>query len=184
MLDGQGRVAQRRFQRNYRVRESGSGILEQALGIASQDAASPVELAQDHVRVRVHVDSPTYWRYQRLNAIVELDITPGWHVYAAPTPEGYAALSVEVSGDALEAGHPVWPPSAPFLIAGLGEQFRTYDGTARVAVPFEFIIQRGEEMGDRTITVRVRYQACDATTCNTPQEASFELMVGERPAVE
>src|SRR5207248_538992 len=147
VLDEQGRVSQRRFQRNYRIRESGAGILEQALGIALREPAPAVEAERDRVRIRARLDSPTYWRYQRLNAIVEMDIAPGCHLYAAPTPEGYVPLNVEVSADKAEVGEPIWPTAKPFRIDGLDEEFQTYEGRVRVSVPFEFIIQRGEDMG-------------------------------------
>ena len=184
LLDEQGVVVQRRFQRNYRVRESGPAILEQALGIAAPDEPPASETTQEHVRLRAHVDSPTYWRFQRLYAIVDLDIAPGWHVYAAPTPDGYTPLSVEVSGDFVEAGQALWPESPAFRVAGVDEDFRTYDGQVRVAVPFEFTVPRGEPMGDRTVHVTVDYQACSESSCAVPRQAVFDLKVAERAAVE
>ena len=157
LVDEHGVVTQRRFQRNYRVRESGAGLLQQALGIASPESGPLRELDQARVRIRAHVDSPTYWRYQRLNVVVELDIAAGAHIYAAPTPEGYVPLSIEVAGDAAAVvGSARWPASTPWRLAGLDEHFQTFDGSLQVVVPFEFIVQRGEPMGDRTVQVSVR----------------------------
>lgn len=184
VLDEQGTVTQRRFQRNYRVRESGAGILEQALGIAASEAPAGAEVAQEHVQLRVNVDSPTYWRYQRLNATVQLDVAPGWHVYAAPTPDGYTPLHVEVQGEVVEAGQPIWPEPAPFQVSGLDERFQTYQGQVHVVVPFELVVPRGEAMGDRAVRVEVQYQACDATSCDLPRHATLEVTVKERPSVE
>jgi peroxiredoxin len=184
VLDERGTVTQRRFQRNYRVRESGAGILEQALGLAVPETSPAVEIAQEHVGLRVHIDSPTYWRYQRLNAIVQLDIAPGWHVYASPTPEGYTPLRVDLQGDFVETGQPQWPASTPFHIDGLDERFETYQGQVRVVVPFELVVPRGEPMGDRTVHVEVQYQACDDSTCDLPRQATAQLTVRERNSVE
>jgi peroxiredoxin len=184
LLDEQGVVDQRRFQDNYRLRESAAGLLEHALGIASPAPSPVVEFNHERVHVRAHSDSPTYWRYQRLNIVVELDIAEGCHLYAAPTPEGYVPLSIEVVADSAVVGQPVWPASTPFRVPSLDEEFGTYEGTLRVVVPFEFVIQRGEPLGDRTVAVTVRYQACTATTCDLPRQATFELLVKERSAAD
>ena len=105
-------------------------------------------------------------------------------MYALPTPSDYVSLSVEVAAEGAEVGEPAWPAGKPFKLEGLDEELWVYEGNVRVDVPFEFIIQRGEPMGDRTVTLTVRHQACDAGTCCLPEEASFQLVVKERPSVE
>ena len=184
LLDERGIVVQRRFQRNYRVRESGLGLLEQALNVSLPGAGPSASVDRERVRISVHLDSPTYWRYQQLRAVVELDIASGYHVYAPGSPDDYVSLGVEVSADAVEVGELLWPAARPFSIEGLDEQLQVFEGSVRVAVPFELIIQRGEPMGDRAVTVMVRYQTCDAGNCYLPEEVSVQLMVEERPSVE
>jgi len=184
VLDERGVVAERRFQRNYRVRESGASVLAQALAIAAPESGPALDVAHEQVQIRAGVDSPTYWRYQRLYAVVEVDIATGWHVYSAPTPEGYTPLSIKVAGDATVVGQPVWPEPVSFRVADLDEEFWIFDGTVRIAVPFEFVIQRGEPMGDRTVQVIVDYQACSAISCDLPRQAMFNLVVRERSAVD
>jgi peroxiredoxin len=184
LLDEQGVVKDRRFQRNYRVRESGLSLLEQALNVSLPDMAPTTTAEGERVRITAHLDSPTYWRYQRLRAVVDVEVAPGYHVYAPPAPSDYVSLGVEVAAEGAEVGEPVWPAGKPFKLEGLDEELRVYEGSVRVDVPFEFIIQRGEPMGDRTVTLTVRYQACDAGTCYRPEEASFQLSVKERPSVE
>ena len=183
LLDEQGIVRQRRIQRNYRVRESGASLLEQALGVAPPLSGAEATAERQRVRVAAHVDSPTYWRYQRLNLVVELDIEPGCHIYAPPTRE-YTALSIELAGEGLEAGPPDWPRASRLPSDGLDEELWVYEGKVRVSVPFEFIIQRGEPMGDRALEVMVRWQACSDSTCWPPEEARLQFMVRERAGVE
>ena len=184
LLDEQGIVIERRFQRNYRVRESGLGLLEHGLGVRLDSAGDEATAERERVRVRARLDSPTYWRYQRLWASVELDITPGCHVYASRSPADYVPLCVELSADGAEVGQAVWPEPHRLRVEGLNEELWVYDGSVRVDVPFEFIIQRGEPMGDREVTVKVRWQVCDASTCWPPEQASLRLLVHERTAVE
>jgi peroxiredoxin len=184
LLDEQGVVRDRRFQRNYRVRESGLGLLEHALGISPRDAVPSATAESERVRITARLDSPTYWRYQRLRAMVEVEIAPGFHVYGPPAPTGYVPLGVEVAAEGAEVEQPRWPAGRPLQLDGLDEQLLAYEGTVRLAVPFEFIVQRGEPMGDRTVTVTVRYQTCDEGTCYPPETATLELLAKERPSVD
>ena len=183
LLDEQGVVIERRFQRNYRVRESGLSLLEHALGLRPEGGPR-TEKATERVRVSARLDSPTYWRYQRLWVTVEVDIPPGCHVYASQSPADYVPLSVELSAEGAEVGQPLWPEPHRLDVEGLNEELQVYDGPVRVEVPFELIIQRGEPLGDREVTVNVRWQACDATTCWPPEQASLRLPIHERAGVE
>ena len=184
LLDEQGVVVERRFQRNYRVRESGLSLLEHFLGVRRPGAGPEAAGEGERVRVRARLDSPTYWRYQRLWASVELDIAPGCHVYASQSPVDYVPLSMELSAEGAEVGQPLWPEAHRLDVPGLNEELWVYDGSIRVDVPFEFIIQRGEPLGDREVALNVRWQACDATTCWPPEQASLRLPVHERASVE
>jgi peroxiredoxin len=184
LLDEQGVVVERRFQRNYRVRESGLSLLEHGLGVRLPAAGPKAASEGKHVRAQARLDSPTYWRYQRLWATVQLDITPGCHVYASQSPADYVPLSVELSAEGAEVGLPLWPEAHRLEVEGLNEELWVYDGSIRVDVPFEFIIQRGEPLGDRELTLNVRWQACDATTCWPPEQVSLRLTVRERAGVE
>lgn len=184
VLDERGVVSQRRFQRNYRVRESGASLIEQALHISAPEAAPNMSLAHERVQIQAHLDSPTVWRYQRLNAVVDLTIASGYHVYATPVPDGYTSLSVDVIADRAAVGETDWPEAKPFRVEGLDDEFWVYEGRIRVSVPFEFIYQRGEEVGNRRVALRIGYQVCNATTCFVPEEATLEIEAHERPGVD
>jgi hypothetical protein len=43
------------------------------------------------------LDAPVYRPYQQLQLVIELAIRDGWHIYAAPVPDGYTSLAVEVA---------------------------------------------------------------------------------------
>src|SRR4029078_1593071 len=49
ILDERGGVVHRRFQRNYRVRESGTSLLAQALGLQVDDATARAETHRDEL---------------------------------------------------------------------------------------------------------------------------------------
>jgi peroxiredoxin len=184
VLDEQGVVTQRRFQRNYRVRESGASLLAQALNIDAPTVPSPAETREDElVRITAQLDSPTYWRYQRLRVMVDLNIAPGAHVFAAPSPSEYTPLNIEVSANRAIIGGSELPEPWAFKIEGLADDLWVYEGNLHLSVPLEFVMDRGDAMGDQSIIVRVHYQACSETTCHPPSEAVFELVASARPDV-
>ncbi len=183
LLDRNGTVLQKRFHRNYRVRDTGAGLLEAALGIAAP-IHGPEEVAQaETVRVGVYLDSPTYRPYQQVRMTVTLAIRDGWHVYAAPVPTGYVPLGVDVTPfDGLEVGQPTWPAGRKFRVAGLDEEFSVLDGTIRGSLPVTFAVAAGR--GDLGVDVAVRYQACSDTRCLPPATLRLSLPVREAPFAE
>ena len=175
VLDERGVVTERRFQRNYRVREAGGTLLAAVLGDEPNDTAGPSADDGSPVRVSAHLDSTTYWRYQRFDVIVDVALAPEAHVFAPGSHPDYIPLSVEVSAEKADIGKPELPESVAFKLEGLDDNLRVYEGSVRIAVPLELVMERGETMDERTIGVRVRYQACVQTTCYPPTEAAFEL---------
>lgn len=188
ILDQDGVVSDRRFQRNYRVRESGHDLLAQMLGGGPAADTSPTEaeaaLGEPELQIRAYLDSPTYWRYQRIFLHVDLTVAPGYHLYAPPVPDGYTALGIEVEADSAEIGQPDLPPAQPFRVDGLDEDFWVYDGSLRLNVPIEFILDRGAPAVDRAIRVTLEYQVCSATVCLPPATTTLELSVSPRPDVD
>jgi peroxiredoxin len=183
VLNEQGVVTERRFQRNYRVREAGGTLLAAVLGDEPNDAAGSGADDGSPVRVTAHLDSPTYWRYQRLDVIVDIALAPEAHVFAPGSHPDYIPVTIEVTAEKAVVGEPQLPASVPFKLEGLDDDLRVYDGSVRIAVPLELVMERGETMDEQTIGVRVRYQACVQTTCYPPTEAAFELKVSPRPDV-
>lgn len=182
VLDRGGVVVQKRFQATYRERESGAGLLEEAMGIAAPVHGTTQTAASDAVVVRAELDSPTFSFYQRLRLLVELTIAPGFHVYGTPIPDGYIPLSVAVAPlEGLVVGETAWPVSHPFRVEGLDEQFQVHDGIVQGVIPLTFTMPPGS--GDQQVHVTVSYQTCSATECLMPAKVSLTLSVKEVPRV-
>ncbi len=183
LLDEQGVVRQRRFHPTYRVRDTGTGLLDAVLGVASSDHG-PEETAQDEVvRIRAYLDSPAYRPFQQLQLTVELAVKSGWHLYTTPIPQGYVPLSLEITPrDGLQVGAAVWPAGRKFRVAGLDEEFSVLDGTVRVGLPVRFAAAsaQGDGGGDLSLELTVRYQACSETACLPPK--TTHLVVSAREA--
>lgn len=177
VLDAAGVLTRKRFHNSYRERETGSGLIAQALGIFTEPAVSAAGAATA-VQARAWLDSPTYAFFQRLTLTVELTIAPGFHVYGAPVPEGLVPLSVEVAPiEGLEVGPASWPAPRRFAMPELGDQLWVHEGTVRGTVPLTFTGAPGG--GDHAIGIIVRFQACDDSSCLIPSSLRLEIPVRE-----
>jgi len=183
LLDRAGTVLQKRVHRNYRIRDTGGGLLETVLGRAAADRGPGTMVAGEAVEIRASLDSPVYRPYQQLQLTIELAIRGDWHVYAPPAPDGYTPLVVEVApADGLEVGEPSWPAARPFSVEGLDDAFWVFDGTVRGRVPL--VVAAAAGSGDRRIGVTVRYQACTRAACAPPAATRFDLLIREAPFAE
>ena len=181
VLDAAGVITQKRFFESYRERETGSGLLAQALGIFTEPAPAAAGAAPA-VQARAWLDSPTYAFFQRLTLNVELTIAPGFHVYAAPVPEGLVPLSIEVAPiGGLEVGPASWPAPRRFEMPEPGEELWGHEGTVRGMLPLTFSAAPGG--GDHVVEVTVRYQACDEASCLMPASVQLAVPVKEVPLV-
>ncbi len=174
LLDGDGRVLQKRFQQSYRERETGAVLLEQGFGGKSSLPKAQTYAPGEEVMIRATLDSDTYRWFQRLGLTVELTLASGLHVYGHPIPEGYIPLSVEVAPiEGLEVGLPAFPTPQPYRMEGLEEQFFVYERRVAVSVPLTFT----KEGDDLTLHLTVCYQACSEVDCLPPQTARLQLPV-------
>lgn len=181
LLDERGVVTQKRFQKNYRERETSQAILEQGFGVAALSHSPAARGEAGGVVVRSFLDAGEYRTHQRLRLKVEVMVRSGWHVYGLPIPDGYVPLSVTLDPiEGLEVGEPVLPTPHPFRVEGLDEQFFVYEGKVTVAVPVVFT----RNVGDQTLHVEVRFQACSADQCQRPNGLRLDLPVTAEKHVE
>ncbi|GAC1488805.1 MAG: hypothetical protein NVS1B1_05580 [Candidatus Limnocylindrales bacterium] len=185
VLDADGRVERTLSEENYRVRAGGRRLLAELLGTAATAPAdAPSATAREAVvSASIRLDSPTYFAYQRLGLQIDLTIAPGWHIYGPVVPDGYVPLGVTVTStpDGVRVGPIAWPATRPFQVADLAEEFAVYDGTIRLDVPVEFILQR--DSGAARVEVTVSFQACSATECFAPTAIAAALTVPEAPTL-
>ncbi len=183
LLDGDGKVAGKRFHPKYRIRDTGAGLLESVLGIEGAERGPEAGAENDAVRVRAYFNSPEYRPYQVVPLTVELTIKKGWHVYATPVPDGYIALGAELAPlEGVGAGPALWPKGHAHQMEGLGEAYPVLDGTVRGRIPITFAVAAGT--GDLRPEVVVRYQACSDTACLPPAAIRLSLLAREAAFAE
>ncbi len=172
VLDDQGVVVQKHFEQSYRVRPTARMFEEFAFGSPAATPADTARASGPGVVVRAWTDAPTYRPYQQVRVHVEIDLDPGVHVYAPPVPAGYTALEVSIEPlEGLTVGQPAMPPSRPFTVQGLDEQFMAYAGSVRTTVPLQFT----QNLGQTSVVLQVHYQACTDRVCYPPEDLRIEL---------
>jgi hypothetical protein len=174
VLDERGLIRDKHFEQSYRVRPTRSIILEWATSGGGSDSEATATETPSAIEVSAWTDEPTYRPYQQLRLHVRLTLPRDMHVYAAPVPPGYQALSVELEPlDGLEVGGLALGASRPFSVAGLDEPFMVYDGTVEATLSFMLI----RNLGSTSLCVRVRYQACTEVACMPPASISQEVVL-------
>ena len=174
LLDERGTVTQKRFQKNYRERETSQAILEQGFAVDASPHGPEARAEAGGVAVRTFLDALEYRIYQKLRVNVEVVVPSGWHIYGLPIPEGYVPLSVSMAPiEGLELGQPVLPPPHPFRVDGLDEQFFVHEGKISLAMPAVLT----KNVGDQTLRVEVRFQACSADQCQLPNRVRLNLPI-------
>ncbi|MDQ6877986.1 MAG: protein-disulfide reductase DsbD N-terminal domain-containing protein [Candidatus Dormibacteraeota bacterium] len=137
-------------------------------------------LESEHVTARAYTDSDRFVRWERTRLHVELEVDSGWHIYGWPIPKGYTPLSVEIDAEeGLVVGEPEYPRVQPFHVEGLDEQFNVSEGRLRMMIPFAFNV--AAETGERTLTVRISWQACSQSECLMPTIKVIRIALPEAP---
>jgi hypothetical protein len=179
VLDRDGIVAGKRFHESYRERDTGTGLIAQALGIVGEPSAPAVAANGPVIGVRGWLDSPTYVFFQRLVLTVEVSIAPGFHVCGHPAGAGLTPLSVAIDAiEGLEVGAASWPPPRRLARPGLDDGLWVHEGVVRGTVPLTFAAAPGG--GDHQLGVTVHVQAGNDATCLAP--ASIRLRIPVREA--
>lgn len=182
LLDGDGTVLRKHFHRRYQIREAASALLRGDLDSVFDSSAYPTTTidgaGDDPASISVTLGAPDLKPLQRVELLVRMQLEPGLHVYGDPIPEGYVATTVEVSGPDDVVVEPArMPPTKPFRVEGLSEQFHVLDGDLEIGVPImlDNVQRRPEE--PIPLEVTVRYQACSDHECRLPVTAHTRLEV-------
>ncbi len=179
LLDEDGVITEKLFQRSHRVRPSGSMLLDRLGESRGGVPERAVTATSEGIVAAVWSDEETYFpnQWQRLH--VRLIVDDGLHLYVPPVPDGYHALQVSVDGpDELLTNPTELPTGHPLSIEILNETFSVAEGTVDAAVPFYVL----DGIGDVDISVNVQFQACTDETCFIPQTLSVPLRVPADPS--
>jgi AhpC/TSA family/Thiol:disulfide interchange protein DsbD, N-terminal len=180
ITDERGVVVEKIFHQRYQVRDDAESLLHTRFGAALHVEQDPsVTVDSPGVRVSAVLGAEEFVFQRRATLFVRLDLDPGLHVYGPPTPEGYVATSVAVTGpEGLIVEPPAYPPTRPIHFEALGETLHVFEGAVEVAVPLTANIRAGDRV---PLEVAVEYQACDDRQCFLPQRKTLRLEVPLAP---
>ncbi len=176
VLDHEGVVVEKIIERSHRNRPSGRVLLED-LGYGEDEPEVRASAAGDGVVVSAWAPTAAYFPNQIFRVGVRIGVAEGLHLYVPPTAGGYVTLDVSIEGPAgVYWDPPALPEGEPFRVAGLDERFSVVDGTIDLAIP----VHIHEDVGDVTLGVVVRYQACSDEVCLMPETLRLELPLHSR----
>lgn len=184
VCDEDGVVISKFFHDTYKKRDSPERLLDAALGRVVLDGTGPrAEGGDDGVRVTAAVRGGSGSLRQGIirELVVRFELAAGLHVYGEPVPEGMVPVQVDVRGPpGLVVQAPVVPPTTRHHLPEMDLTLPVWSGTVDVRVPFYPVGELASETRplDResaTLSVTVRYQACDERTCLVPRTEDFTL---------
>ena len=175
LTDAAGRIAQKHFKTNYRVRESAEVVIRGDLGEWYDSEGYPS--ATGGSAVSASLGSRELKPFSRIDLLVRIDLPDGQHAYGEPVPEGLVATRVTVTGpEELRADEPVMPSTRPLFVEGVGEELQVFEGDIHIRVPLSYRNAEAPDGGDTVpIGIEVRYQACDELVCFLPVEERLTL---------
>ena len=171
LLDADGVVVEKLFERSHRLRPGGKLLLDH---FDLDTGESPEIVAADGpgLSVAAWVDTPEYFPNQLNRLTVRLGLADGLHVYVPPNPPGFIDLEIEIDPPNGVFVHPhEMPTGHSFEVEGLPEEFTVAEGEFEVVIPFYVL----EDSGELALPVKIKYQACSETTCHAPD--SVELVI-------
>ena len=170
MVDEHGVVFEKTFHADHVARDSISRMVQDTYHIDAPHGT--VHSAQTPAyTVETYLTANTIRRGQVHTLTVDLHINDGYHVQAAPLPDGYIPLSIEIeTPDGVTASPIVYPETQPHRLPGLEDRLFIYDGTISIKTPILFNVREAVD-----ITVTIQAQACDDKDCLLPETHTFTL---------
>jgi hypothetical protein len=107
-------------------------------------------------------------------ALVMLNIEPGYHVNANPATYPYL-IATEVTADQVEGidvGKAIYPPAKKLKFQFADEPLAVYEGRVEVRLPIKLASK-----GARSLPLNVRVQACDHEKCFPPATLNTSVSV-------
>jgi len=128
------------------------------------------------VAIRVFAPQGPIKPGKKIDLRVVLDIDKGFHLYG-PNPDIDflipSTVKAQSTSDAVTVGQVDAPEPKRKQDPILKKELNTYDGTIEYTVPVT--ISSDASNGTQTLTIDVRTQACDATSCRPPKTRSLTL---------
>lgn len=176
LLDRDGVVVDRVFERSHRVRPTGGLLLEMMQGPAAPPPSAHVEEASG-VAVAVWADPNPAFPGQVGRIRARLRVPDGSHVYVGENPASYTCVAVEAGPvDGLDLLAPTMPDGTVVRVEALDEEWTVAGGDVDVTLPF--FLEPG--VGSLDLEVTIRFQSCTDVDCLPPATVTAPIRLEER----
>jgi len=109
---------------------------------------------------------------QLIKVIVDVVLKKGYHIYAKPIPDGYIPMSVELEANSNFSMDEIKYPSTKTLeMKSIKETFHILPEKFKLLTDIR--IKTRPKMGDYSLNFTIKFQACDDSKCEIPEELNF-----------
>jgi hypothetical protein len=181
-IDPGGRVKEKFFEAAYTDRYTANSVVARLFPELTEQAARKIEAP--HILLTLQQSDQVAVPGSNLVLIVVVELGPDLHVYA-PGVKGYIPIELELEPSSdVRLGPVAYPESKILFLQAINERVPVFDGKFRIAQEVTVAADRSFikslEQG-RTVSVKgkLKYQACDKTTCYMPASVpvSWEIRI-------
>jgi hypothetical protein len=183
LLDARGIVVSRVFEAAYQERDTISSVLVKAgatLDVPGTTVAAP------HLTITTFATDAIAAPGTRFSLILDVEPAARVHVYA-PGVTGYKPIALTIQPQpGLVVRSADYPRPEDYYFKPLDEHVAVYQRRFRIAQDVEIdpspqAAAALKDLSSLTISATLIYQACDDTTCFTPQSVPLSWRVGLKP---
>ena len=191
IIDEEGRIVAKFFNRHIAMRESADAFIDSALGkLFVNEAEHRARGGDEDVSVEALFYGGRSFKHGLLRKlVVRFKLREGLHIYGEPVPDGMVATSVEIEGpEGFHTGEPNFPPTKPLRMEALDTTLHVWSGEIDIVVPMWVndplapLNSKDASQSEVDLCITVRYQACDDTACHIPRTETFNLSIPIEPA--
>lgn len=184
VVDRTGAVRSKHFERDYRERFTGGGILVREF--VAPGLGKVQEASTRHLKLRTWTSNEIVYPGSRLTLVLEVALGRKLHVYAPGVHSEYIAVDWQVpEGPGWTTFPAEYPPSRTLYLKAIREKVPVFERTFRVLRDIK--VRQGKELAAAALEGRIRvsgsfrYQACDDRVCYPPESVPLQWELDLRP---
>lgn len=130
--------------------------------------------AQEVVRFELISERTAVRSDEVFSVVLRGNLSEGWHLYSMDIPAGGpipTQIWVQESEAFLPAGDPEQPVPIPWFDKNFNMETSYFEGTVDFKVPVK--VRANAPHGSQTLTLKIRFMACNDSSCLPPQTKEF-----------
>jgi len=173
-VDNNNIIREKYFEAKYTNRFTANNVIGRLFPELTQEVSQTAEAP--HLRLILSQSDRTVVPGSRLTLIVDVDLSPGVHVYS-PGVQGYKPIQLVLHpSGGIETAPAIYPSSKILYLPAIKEQVPVFEGKFRITQDVTLPVSKlgagiRAMLGSAkevSIAGDLQYQACDATVCYPP----------------